>query len=229
MNRQISATGLELIQRFEGLRLAAYRDAVGVWTIGWGHTRTAKPGMVVTRNEAEDLLREDIARFETCVNAMAPTLSQSQFDALVSFAFNVGCGALSRSTLLRKILVGDLAGAANEFGRWNKAGGRVLTGLTRRRAAERELFERYVPPESAGESGQAVDPDGPEIDVPTVRLSTREDSTAAQALARLALMHLGHIKAEEFQASEGLVPDGIIGPVTWRAILDSLYEDEIAP
>jgi len=136
-----SQAGIDLIKSFEGLRLAAYQDSVGVWTIGYGHTGTARPGQRITEQQAEALLREDVASFEQCVmRAVKAPLDQHQFDALVSFAFNLGCGALSRSTLLKKLNGLDYSGAADEIPRWNRAGGNVLRGLVRRRAAERDLF-----------------------------------------------------------------------------------------
>ncbi|MEM6596590.1 MAG: glycoside hydrolase family protein [Cyanobacteria bacterium P01_C01_bin.69] len=138
---RINAAGLELIKSFEGLRLNAYLDAVGVWTIGYGHTRTAGPGQRVSFAEATALLREDVATFEKAVTrAVRVPITANQYAALVSFAYNVGSGALNSSTLLRRLNAGDTFGAANEFLRWNRAGGRVLAGLTRRREAERALF-----------------------------------------------------------------------------------------
>ncbi|MEO1621581.1 MAG: lysozyme [Cyanobacteria bacterium J06632_3] len=138
---RINAAGLELIKSFEGLRLNSYRDAVGVWTIGYGHTRTAGPGQRITLEQATNLLRNDVATFEKAVTrAVRVPINANQFAALVSFAYNVGVGALNSSTLIRKLNVGDTLGAADEFLRWNRAGGRVLAGLTRRRIAERALF-----------------------------------------------------------------------------------------
>lgn len=141
---KISDAGIALIKSFEGLRLEAYPDpATGgdPWTIGYGHTGEVTPGMVITESEAEELLRQDIVQFEMCVNgALQVPVTQGQFDALVSFAFNLGCGNLRRSTLLRKLNAGDVTGAAAEFAVWNRAAGRVMAGLTRRREAERELF-----------------------------------------------------------------------------------------
>jgi lysozyme len=142
-----SPAGRAFIGRHEGLRLSAYRDAAGIWTIGYGHTAAAGPpvpvaGLTITAAEADAILGRDLARFEAAVaRLVTAALSQDEFDALVSFAFNVGEGALGRSTLLKKLNAGDRAGAAVEFGRWNKAGGRVLAGLTRRRAEERAMFE----------------------------------------------------------------------------------------
>ncbi|NCC23024.1 MAG: lysozyme [Alphaproteobacteria bacterium] len=138
---RISETGLALIQEFEGLRLVGYRDPVGIATIGWGHTKTARVGQRISMERAEQLLREDVATFERCVERVVrASLNQNEFDALVSWAFNVGCGAVARSTLVRKLNTGDRKGAADEFLRWDKAGGKRLAGLSRRRRAERELF-----------------------------------------------------------------------------------------
>lgn len=143
--RDISADGIALVKHFEGLYLKAYQDSVGVWTIGWGHTGlthkdgTVKAGRVITRDEAGTLLRYDMDFFEGRVcRFISVPLSDDEYAALVSFDFNTG--GLGDSTLRRKLNAGDRAGAANEFQRWNKAGGRVLAGLTRRRKSERNLF-----------------------------------------------------------------------------------------
>lgn len=137
-----SQKGLDLIKSFEGLRLSAYKDVVGVVTIGYGTTSGVKMGDTITKERAEQLLREDVERFEQQVLRLVRVpLSQGQHDALVSFVYNLGAGNLSNSTLLRLLNAGDYAGAAAQFDRWNKAGGKVLAGLVRRRAAERALFE----------------------------------------------------------------------------------------
>jgi lysozyme len=139
---KISPKGLAVIKQFEGLRLTAYKCPAGVLTIGYGSTGAhVKPGMIITEQEAERLLLGDISRFEVGVQeVIKKTLTQGQFDALVSFSFNVGLGALRESTLAAKLKAGDVVGAANEFARWNKAGGKVLPGLVKRREAERALF-----------------------------------------------------------------------------------------
>lgn len=139
---KISPKGLAVIKQFEGLRLTAYKCPAGVLTIGYGSTgEHVKPGMTITAQEAERLLLDDISRFEVGVQeVIKQPLTQGQFDALVSFSFNVGLVALRESTLAAKIKAGDVAGAANEFARWNKAGGKVLPGLVKRREAERALF-----------------------------------------------------------------------------------------
>ena len=147
------------VRRAEGLRLHAYDDlrpyhlltpedeVIGTVTIGYGHVRTAKPGMEITAKEAEALLREDLRRFEAGVTALTgevADLKQHEFDALVSFAFNVGLGALEQSTLLTKLLRGDpRKEVADEFLRWVYSKGRKLRGLEQRRADERDVFLGY--------------------------------------------------------------------------------------
>lgn len=138
---KISQRGLDLIKKFEGLRLTAYRCPAGVLTVGYGSTGPhVKQGMVITEDEAEALLRKDVARFEDGVNHIVGPCTQGQFDALVSFAFNLGLGALMSSTLLKRHKAGDFAGAAAQFARWVNAGGRRLPGLVSRRKAEAELY-----------------------------------------------------------------------------------------
>ena len=139
---KISDMGLALIKEFEGVRLEAYLDSVGVPTIGYGHTKGVQMGDTCTQEQADEWLREDCADAENCVNsAVSVPLTEHEFDALVSFVFNLGCGNFRKSTLLRKLLDSDYDGAALEFHKWNKAGGQELAGLTRRRAAEAKLFE----------------------------------------------------------------------------------------
>jgi lysozyme len=139
--RRINAAGLALIKRWEGCKLTAYKCPADVWTIGYGSTGPhVKPGMSITAAEAEALLKRDLDRFERGVAGMAGTMTDGQFSALVSLAFNVGLGALQGSTLLKLHKVGSYEDAAQQFGRWNKAGGRVLTGLTKRRAEEAALY-----------------------------------------------------------------------------------------
>lgn len=140
-----SQRGIDLIKRFEGLRLTAYPDpgtGGDPWTIGYGHTKGVKPGMKIAENWAEELLRDDLAEFEAAVNGLVTVrLCQHQFDALASLVFNIGGTAFRDSTLLRKLNAGDYAGAAAQFERWVHGGGKILPGLVRRRAAERVMFE----------------------------------------------------------------------------------------
>jgi lysozyme len=165
--RELNQAGINLIKSFEGIRdgdpstvnLDAYVDPVGIYTIGWGHAivwgqgflRTSTPNAKaiakqlypngLTMDQAETLLRNDLHATSLPVEGLVKvSVSDNQFAALVSFAFNVGVNNLRNSTLLRKLNAGDYAGAAQEFAKWNKAGGKVLAGLTRRRAAEAQLF-----------------------------------------------------------------------------------------
>jgi lysozyme len=139
--KRISQKGIDLIKTCEGLRFRAYKDPIGVVTIGYGHTKTAEMGQIITEKQAEELLRADLRNFEEgVVSRVLGTLKQCEFDALVSFAFNVGLGNLGKSTLLKRVNMGNMDAAADEFLRWNRAGGKVLKGLTIRRKAERRLF-----------------------------------------------------------------------------------------
>ena len=143
---QTSDKGIALIKQFEGCKLIAYQDSVGVWTIGYGWTQPVdgKPiraGMTIKQDTAERLLKTGLVSYESDISRLVKVgITQGQFDALVSFTYNLGARSLSTSTLLQKLNAGDYAGAADEFLRWNKAGGKVLNGLTRRREAERALF-----------------------------------------------------------------------------------------
>ena len=145
---KISKAGLDLIRLFEELAQVAYPDpATGgkPYTIGYGTTvypdgRSVALGDVCTKEQAEEYLLHDCELFETTVNKCAPRVNQNQFDALVSLCYNIGSAHLQNSTLIKKLNRGDIAGAADEFLRWNKAAGRVMAGLTRRRQAERKLF-----------------------------------------------------------------------------------------
>ena len=141
MSRTINQKGLDLIKSFEGLRLSSYDDGVGVWTIGYGHTTKIRPGMTISKQQAELYLKKDIRRFEAAVLRLVKVqLTDNQFSALVAFTFNIGDGAFAHSTLLQLLNQAQYDLAANQFLRWNKAGGKVLEGLTRRREAEKQLF-----------------------------------------------------------------------------------------
>lgn len=141
-----SDSGIELIKRFEGLELEAYQDIAGIWTIGFGHTGAdVEPGMKISERDAEELLRRDLKPREQAVDsAVKVGLNQNEFDALISFVYNVGAAAFRSSTALKRLNKGDRIGAADAITWWNKAtvGGvlRVVVGLTRRRASERALF-----------------------------------------------------------------------------------------
>ncbi len=137
----ISPDGLEFIKQAEGCKLAAYLDSVGVPTIGYGHTQGVHGGTHCTQEEADQWLQDDLQAVYRDIDALVTVdLSQGQFDALCSFVFNLGAGALRNSTLLKLLNAGNYLAAQQQFGRWNHAGGQVLAGLTKRREGEAEMF-----------------------------------------------------------------------------------------
>lgn len=143
---KIGTKGIALIKQFEGCKLKAYKDAVGIWTIGWGNTqyengKSVKQGDFITQQTADELFLLIVSKFDSAVNNLVNNVNQNQFDALVSFAYNCGIGNLQKSTLLKKVKkVPCDPTIAQEFAKWNKAGGKVLNGLTRRRKAESDLY-----------------------------------------------------------------------------------------
>lgn len=140
-----SAAGRAAIANYEGCKLQAYQDGVGVWTIGYGHTRSVKAGDTCTITQAQQWLADDLASAEADVSRLCQVyLTQNQFDALVSFAYNLGGGALAKSTLLKRLNVSDYDGASKQFALWNLVGGKPSLGLTRRRAAEATMFSTKV-------------------------------------------------------------------------------------
>lgn len=171
----ISERGISLIKSFESYmkalpdgRCQAYQCVVGYrkgkpiydgkWTIGWGCTEGIRQGMIWTREQAETALRGELARFEDAVNRLVTaSINQNQYDALVSFAYNCGEGALAKSSILRKLNAGDALGAADVFPLYNKSRGIVVKGLVRRRAAERALFLEPVEEAAEPEMPQTVD------------------------------------------------------------------------
>ena len=139
---KISLEGLSLIKKFEGCRLEAYYCSGGVLTIGYGHTGGVKETDVITQEEADKLLKGDVLKFEQYVeDNVIVELDQSQFDALVAWTFNLGPGNLRESTMLKKLNNSDFASVPFEMRRWNRAGGKTLDGLIRRRNAEALLFQ----------------------------------------------------------------------------------------
>ena len=142
----VSNQGVDLICDFEGKRLAAYDDGVGVWTIGFGTTIypngiKVKKGDTCTLDQAKSYMVHDLKKFEQAVNgAVNIALNQNQFDALVSLAYNIGTGAFNKSTLVKKLNAGDISGAADQFDVWINAGGKRMQGLVNRRVKEKALF-----------------------------------------------------------------------------------------
>jgi len=138
---KISIEGLALIKKFEGCELEAYQCSAGVWTIGYGHTKDVESGMQITKQDAEDMLVEELHEYESYINEyVTASLSQNQFDALVSWVYNLGPANLKASTMLKVLNAGDYEDVPAQLQRWNKAGGKVLDGLIRRRKAEAYLF-----------------------------------------------------------------------------------------
>lgn len=139
-----SQRGIDLIKSEEGFVATAYLDAVGIWTIGYGHTRGVKPGDKISQYQGEDYLKEDLKIAEKAINDQHLNINQNQFDALASFTFNVGVGAFEKSTLLKRIKLNpyDKIGITIEFGRWVHGGGKILPGLVKRRKHETALYFR---------------------------------------------------------------------------------------
>ncbi len=140
--RKINDAGLALIKQHEGCKLKAYKDSVGVWTVGYGHTGSdVYAGLAISQDRAEELLQQDLSKFEAGVEDLVfLDINDNQFSALVCFAYNVGLNNLRHSTLLNLLNDGKFEAAAGQFIRWNKAGGKVLDGLTSRRVDEASLF-----------------------------------------------------------------------------------------
>ena len=141
-----SPRGIALIQEFEGFSSVAYRDPIGIWTIGYGFIEGVKEGDRITKEQGTARLKRELVKYEQAVmQATGGNVNQNEFDALVSFAFNVGTEALKKSSVIKAHRRGDKQSAARAFGLWNKAGGKVWAGLTRRRSAEATLYLEQVP------------------------------------------------------------------------------------
>jgi GH24 family phage-related lysozyme (muramidase) len=189
---KISNRGVELIKQFEGCRLKAYKCPAGVWTIGYGHTKGVYEGQTITNAQATTYLKNDVIKFEKAVNDLVKVrITQNMFDALVSFAYNLGPGALKNSTLLKSLNCEDYVKASLEFAKWNKAGGKVLSGLVKRRSLEKKLFteDMYLVP----------------------------DKTVNKKSCKLEIMWL-QMKLNEV-SDANLVVDGIYGEKTRQAVL----------
>lgn len=190
MTRRINSEGLALIKRWEGCRLDAYRDVGGVWTIGYGHTRTARQGLTITQEQAEGLLREDLKVYEAAVDeAVHVDLTENQFAALVSWSFNVGVGAMRRSALIRRLNAGEYDAVPGELARWNKVKGGIVPGLSNRRAAEAGLWARgsFV----VSRNVSPTDPPGvsPAMDAGKIGGVAAAAATAAPAITSLGGLH----------------------------------------
>lgn len=139
---KISQEGVALIKKFEGCELDAYQDSVGVWTIGYGHTKEVKEGDKINKDEADYLLQEEMIEYESYINDMVDVdLNQSQYDSMCAWVYNLGPSNLGSSTMLRVLNEGKYDEVPQQMKRWNKANGEVLDGLIRRREAEALLFQ----------------------------------------------------------------------------------------
>jgi lysozyme len=232
---KISQRGLDLVKAFEscmraigGGKFKAYLDPVNVLTIGWGHTNHHTPkfdaSTVWTQQQCDDALAADMAIFEEVVNRLVKVpLHQHQFDALVSFAYNLGEGNLSKSALLRKLNAGDYTGAAKEFPNWVRAGGQVLAGLVRRRNSEMVMF---MGGHDVNYDGKPDDPMAHAVDEPRPILKIGSPYTGeVTRLQNLLGIYVDGIfgpltakAVKEFQKSKGLVDDGLVGPATRSAL-----------
>lgn len=209
-----SPKGVRLIQQFEGFRSKAYRDVAGVWTIGYGFTKGVKQVDTITRPAADARLRRELVEYEQGVTkACTNPLNQNQFDALVCFAFNVGVAGMARSSVVKAHNRGDYNAAARAFGLWNKAGGKVWPGLTRRRAAEAALYLEPVHDEVSepaegpvDEMPQAVEPERPMSESTINRASVVAGGTAAVATVAETARTVADVKYSVASLGDWLVP-----------------------
>jgi len=232
-SRRTNNEGFKLLTTFEGCRLDAYDDGVGVWTIGYGHTKGIHEGMTITQAQAEQFLQEDLEIFESYVeDGIQVDVNEDQFSALVCFCFNVGPEAFVSSTLLRKLNAGDYQGAAEQFPVWNKGGGEPLLGLTRRRLAEQALFfskswQPFLTYEGDGTtSGQAATPRTLKLTSPMLQ---GEDVRRVQEALLKAGLSVGDgadgifgnatdAAIQQFQQKKELTVDGAVGTQTLQAL-----------
>ena len=221
-NKRIGQAGLALIKQYEGCRLTAYRCAAGVWTIGYGHTAGVHSGMTITQAQADAYLQQDIAKFEGYVNnpAYVPIteqLNQNQFDALVSFAFNLGAGNL------RKLCKGRTAAQiAQVMTQYCKANGKVLAGLRRRRAAEQALFNKSVSAAAPAQNTESED-----YNMKTIKKGSKGNAVKVWQIiigaAADGIFGSGTESATKtWQSNHGLTADGIVGKMSWKAGLEAL-------
>lgn len=222
-NKRIGQAGLALIKQYEGCRLAAYRCAAGVWTIGYGHTAGVHGGMTITQAQADAYLQQDIAKFEGYVNnptyvPITEQLNQNQFDALVSFAFNLGAGNL------RKLCKGRTAAQiARAMPSYNKAAGKVLAGLTRRRKAEQALFNKAV--SCTGTTTTSTNTE--DYNMKTIKKGSKGNAVKVWQII-IGVTPDGKFGSgtesttSDWQESHGLTVDGTVGPMSWKAGLEAL-------
>ncbi|MCD7820862.1 MAG: glycoside hydrolase family protein [Clostridiales bacterium] len=214
----INAAGLALIKKYEGCKLTAYKDSVGVWTIGYGHTgkvdgKSISKGMTITQSKANSLLESDVAKFwgyanNTSYVPLAKSMNENQRSALTSFAFN--CGQSNLKTLCKDRTIAEIGEALLLY---NKAGGKVLSGLTARRKAERELYRTEVTKDMEtlrkGDEGQQVAVLQILLNAAIQRNLDVDEKFGTKTQTAV----------EDYQTEKGLDSDGICGPLTWAALL----------
>ena len=225
--KKIGKAGINIIMKNEGCRLTAYKCAAGVWTIGYGHTAGVTKGQTITQAQAEEFLKQDLAKFEKYVNNAAyvpitETLTQNQFDALVSFAYN--CGAGNLKTLCKGRTAAQIAKAMLKY---NKAGGKELAGLTKRRKEEAALFS--TPGGKTAKTATAATTTNKTEDY---KMNTIKKGSKGKAVKVWQII-IGVTPDGDFgsgteaatktwQSNHGLTADGIVGAKSWKAGLESL-------
>lgn len=221
-----SQRGIDLIKEFEGFSAKAYQDVVGVWTIGYGSTKNVKPGDTITKTEAEQRLREELVEYERAVEKNCTVQpNQNQFDALVSFCYNVGPGNFRKSSVLKAHNRSDFQAAARAFALWNRAGGKVWAGLTRRRMAEAALYltpVEIVQSETRQPVPQQVDPERPMSQSKIVRASFVAGGTATLATTAEVVTSVVTIKHGVESLDAWLVP--LLLVITVAAAGWAIYE-----
>lgn len=226
-----SSRGISLIKQFEGFRSAAYQDVAGVWTIGYGFTHGVQAGDQMTRAQADQRLAEELRAYEAAVRAAAGACNQNQFDALVCFAWNVGVAGMRGSSVIKAHRRGDFDAAARAFGLWNKAGGKIWPGLTRRRAAEAALYLEPVPDDvsdpveaPAQPMPQAVEPERPMSASSINRAGVVAGGTAAVATVAETVSTVTSVKRGVEDLGSWLVPVlllavvGLCGYIVWERV-----------
>lgn len=221
-NRKISEKGLNLIKQFEGCRLRAYQCSAGVWTIGYGHTVGVRQGQTITQAQAEEYLKQDCKKFENYVNnksyvPITEQLNQNQFDALVSFAYNCGQGNLK--TLCAGRSTAQIAAALPKY---NKAAGKVLSGLVRRRAAEQKLFNAAV-----SGTAETANTETEDYNMKTIKKGSKGNVVKVwQIIIGVTVDGIfgsgTEAATKTWQKKHGLTVDGIVGPKSWKVGLESL-------
>lgn len=202
--RRVSAAGIALIKDVEGCRLSAYLCPAKVWTVGYGHTGAdVFEGQKITKSESEVLLRRDLARFERCVSATCPDSTQSQFDAMVALAFNIGESGFKKSSVARLHNSGRYPEAQQAFALWNKAAGKVVNGLVTRRAREADMYDNDDLPTDVQDMPQAVDGEPP---LRQSRAITGQTIAAAATAASLAGESIGGALGQFREAVAAILP-----------------------